>query len=118
MPPGWKPCQTTYRTVPPPRRCRRSATSTSLNSRPSFRRAASAEIDPRNVRSRRAILNGPREASDLRETALQQPAFAPAAQPRPASPGRTLPVLRAPKQADFNLKRGLILDADHGLLFG
>ena len=28
----------------------------------------------------------------MRETALQQPAFAPAAQPRPASPGRTLPV--------------------------
>ena len=50
-PPGWKPCQRTYRTAPPPRRCTRSATSTSLNSRQSFRRAASAEIDPRNVRS-------------------------------------------------------------------
>ena len=47
---GWKPCQRTYRTAPLPRRCTRSATSTSLNSRRSFRRAASAEIDPRNVR--------------------------------------------------------------------
>ena len=51
MPPGWKPCQRAYRTAPPPRRCTRSATSTSLNFRQSFRRAASAEIDPRNVRS-------------------------------------------------------------------
>ena len=38
----WKLCQRTYRTAPPPRRCSRSATSTSLNSRQSFRRAASA----------------------------------------------------------------------------
>ena len=28
MPLGWKPCQRTYRTAPPPRRCTRSATST------------------------------------------------------------------------------------------
>ena len=54
MPPGWKLCQRTYRTAPPPRRCSRSATSTSLNSRQSFRRAASAEIDLRNVRSSHA----------------------------------------------------------------
>src|SRR5271166_4027299 len=60
MPPGWKPCRRTSRTAPPPRRCRRSATSTSLNSRRSFRPAASAEIDPRDVRS-------------AREPALQEP---------------------------------------------
>ena len=30
--------------------------------------------------------------------------------------GERYPSLRAPKQADFNLRRGLILDADHGLL--
>ena len=29
--------------------------------------------------------------------------------------GERYPSLRAPKQADFNLRRGLILDADHGL---
>jgi hypothetical protein len=34
---GWKLCQRTYMTAPPPRRCSRSATSTSLNSRQSFR---------------------------------------------------------------------------------
>ena len=50
MPPG-KLCQRTYKTAPAPRRCTRSATSTSLNLRQSFRPAASAEIDPRNVRS-------------------------------------------------------------------
>jgi hypothetical protein len=45
MPPGYKPCRKAYRTAPLPRRCRRSATSTSLNSRQSFRPAASAEIE-------------------------------------------------------------------------
>ena len=50
--------------------------------------------------------------------ALQQPAFAPAANPDQLRRGERYPSLRAPKQADFNLRRGLILDADHGLLFG
>ena len=46
-------CRTTFRTVRPPRHCGRSAISTSLNSRRSYHRAASAGTDPRNVCSPR-----------------------------------------------------------------
>ena len=73
MPPGWKPCQRTYKTAPPPRRCTQSATSTSVNSRPSCRPAASAEIDPRDVRSaREPALYEPR-LSDPRSPRLRNP---------------------------------------------
>ena len=53
--------------------CRRSATSTSLNSRRSFRPAASAEIDPRDVRSaREPVLQKPR-LTDQRRLHLTEP---------------------------------------------
>src|SRR5271166_5897473 len=66
-------CRRTYRTAPPPRRCRRSAISTSLNSRRSFRPAASAEIDPRDVRSApESALQEPR-LTDQRHLHLTEP---------------------------------------------
>src|SRR5271166_1065226 len=91
MPPGWKPCRRTYRTAPPPRRCRRSATSTSLNSRRSFRPAASAEIDQRDVRSAREPALSRTAPDRPTSPAPHRTALAPAAQPRPAPPGRALP---------------------------
>ena len=54
MPVGSKRCQPTNKTACWPRPSRRSATSTSLNSRPSFRPAASAEIEPRTSAPARA----------------------------------------------------------------
>src|SRR5208337_4989085 len=104
--PGWKLCRRTYTTAPPPRRCRRSATSTSPTSRQSFRPAASAGIDPRDVRS-------------AREPALQEPRLTD--QPRLHLTEPHSPRLRNPDQ----LRRGercrprpsqggSILDADWG----
>src|ERR1700752_2996558 len=46
MPPGSKRCPRTCKTAPSQRRCRRSATLISLNSRQSSRRAALAATDP------------------------------------------------------------------------
>jgi len=42
---GWKACRTTFRTARPPRRCARSAISTSANFKRLFRRAASVGTD-------------------------------------------------------------------------
>src|SRR5271170_2149040 len=122
MPPGWKPCRRTYRTAPPPRRCRRSATSTSLNSRRSFRPAASAEIDPRDVRSaREPALQKPR-LTDQRRLHLTEPALAPAAQPRPAPPGRALPSAPFTRGVNFGRRSGVTfrrrLTPDRGYFVG
>src|SRR5271165_5261328 len=104
MPPGWKLCRRALRTAPPPRRCRRSATSTSLNSRRSFRPVASAEIDPRDVRS-------------APEPALQEPRLTD--QPRlhltePRSPRLRNPdqLRRGKRYRPSPSQGGSILDAD------
>src|SRR5271166_3186440 len=107
MPPGWKPCRRTYRTAPPPRRCRRSATSTSLNSRRSFRPAASAEIDQRDVRSAREPALSRTAPDRPTSPAPHRTALAPAAQPRPAPPGRALPSAPFTRGVNFERRSGV-----------
>src|SRR5271165_2415191 len=107
MPPGWKPCRRTYGTAPPPRRCRRSATSTSLNSRRSFRPAASAEIDQRDVRSAREPALSRTAPDRPTSPAPHRTALAPAAQPRPAPPGRALPSAPFTRGVNFGRRSGV-----------
>src|SRR5271157_2979736 len=107
MPPGWKPCRRTYRTAPPPRRCRRSATSTSLNSRRSFRPAASAEIDQRDVRSAREPALSRTAPDRPTSPAPHRTALAPAAQPQPAPPGRALPSAPFTRGVNFGRRSGV-----------
>src|SRR5271166_4710027 len=107
MPPGWKPCRRTYRTAPPPRRCRRSAISTSLNSK--------AIVPPRGFGrdrpARRPLgtrVGASRTAPDRPTSpAPHRTALAPAAQPRPAPPGRALPPAPFTRGVNFGRRSGV-----------